>query len=1086
MNGLFALFNDAGLGAPYAGVYDPWLVALSVVVASLANLAALSVASRVGDASNWRSRWAWSIAGAAAMGGGVWAMHFIGMLAFSLPCGVTYDLLGTFLSAAPGIFASAVALRIVGAIGAIGQARKVLGAILIGAGIGAMHYSGMAAMQPDAIIRYSPGLFALSVIVAVALAYAALQIFAVVRSRVASELEASYFAAPVMGLAVAGMHYTAMEAASFYPVAFSDDFGMGYAGSTPLAILVASGSMFVGIVAIVASIAGRHWRLSRTLAEEVGRRKALERQAEARRARLQAILDGVVDAIVTVDRQGRIQQWSAGAERIFGYAPEEIVGQSVTRLMPPLHGDQHAHYVDAYLATGFAKIIGKGQELTGIRKDGSEFPLELAVSRVDDDDEVFFTGIMRDITQRKAAEAALVQAREQAEAANLAKSQFLATMSHEIRTPMNGVLGMANLLAFTDLNARQQRLLGNIQRSGKGLLGIINNILDLAKIEAGKFELTQTQFRLRDVVDDLSELFAERCEQKGVELIYYVDEALPDQVEGDPTRLRQVLTNLVGNAVKFTEAGEILIEAKLGAQSDDGFTLVCAVRDTGIGIAQDEIDRVFESFHQVDGTLTRSSGGTGLGLSITQLLVRLMGGEISVESALGEGSTFTFTTALRAAPQAADEERRPPTPWGGFRLLLAEKNTRTAEILQDYLRGWGVDVEPVPSLLQARASLSAAASMGYRFDAIIVDVKGYGDDAVMFAEQARISDPEVCIVALTSLDRHAIDEALAKKGFAAILPKPVGASDLFNALAPAAAGLAQIRPRASQSRAATTEGTGFDGRVLIVEDNLVNQEVAVGMLEHLGCRWETAADGQRALQMAASEHFDVILMDCEMPVMDGMEATRRIREFEAATAGSPDRPARRTPIVALTAHALNEIQGACEAAGMDDFMTKPFDEAQLVRALSRWMKPIYRPEAPAATPAVAVEAPAQRPEGDVEASPLDLIVVNKLRERDRPERPSRFAKLVGQFAEIMPALLMDIEMSADNGDLERLWRGAHSMKSSAGALGALKLAARCAEIETAGRDGREDELHDLCRHLEHDVNAAIDALNALLPLRQAS
>lgn len=1078
MQNIIELFSHDGLGPPLQGSYDPWLVALSVLVASLASLAALSVASRVGGATGWRSRWAWSGAGALSMGGGVWAMHFVGMLAFSLPCGVTYDVTGTLASMLPSIFASAVALRVVGIIDAIGIARKILAAVLIGAGIGSMHYAGMAAMQPDAIVRYSFGLFLLSVVVAVVLAFAALQVFAVLRRRLESEFCASCFAAPIMGLAIAGMHYTAMQASSFYPIDFVDDFGAGYSPTSSFALLVGGGSTLIGIIAVIASVAGRQWQLSNSLADEVARRQVLEKETEARRARLQAILDAVADAIVTIDRDGRILQWSAGAERIFGYLPDEIVGRCLTRLMPEPHRSSHPQYVDAFLNTGVAKIIGKGRELTGLRKDGSEFPLELTVSQVEDSDEVFFTGILRDITERKAAEAALVTAREEAEAANLAKSQFLATMSHEIRTPMNGVLGMASLLESTPLNSRQRRLLGNVSRSGMALLGIINNILDLAKIEAGKFELSPTVFHLREVIDDLCDLFAERCEQKGVELNCFVDEHLPLEIVGDPTRLRQILTNLVGNAVKFTEKGEILIDLSLQEERDDELTFVCKVKDTGIGIAPDDVGAVFKTFHQVDGSLTRSRGGTGLGLSITKVLVELMGGQISVTSESGVGSTFTFSATVGAVSPGRALVRPVIGQWNGMRLLLADRNPESARILQSYLESWGVVVTTADDLTVARSQFAGMISDHPENTAVVVDAKGYGDAAIAFADWCRTVDPRASVIALTSLDRYAVDDALAERDFAAILPKPVSASDLFNALAPMVTG-AGARKRQGDDASAESARM-FAGRVLIVEDNLVNQEVSIGMLENFGCAWDAAADGRQALQLAAEQHFDAILMDCEMPIMDGLEAARRIREIEAAGGTA----ARRVPIIALTAHALTEIRDECLAVGMDDFLTKPFSEQQLAQALARWMPPatMLAPEASRGGSAEVDDV--QSPTNDADI--LDVETIRQLRNRDKLGMPSRFAKLVERFAEIGPELLDEIVSSAAEGDPERLWRAAHSLKSSSGALGALKLAERCAAIEAAARAGRIEEATELCDGLERDVAAVIDALRGVPALSPAA
>ena len=383
--------------------------------------------------------------------------------------------------------------------------------------------------------------------------------------------------------------------------------------ATLMASLITVISILIAAIAIIASFAGRQWELASGLNREVARRRALEQEAEGGRARLQAIFDAVADAIVTIDRTGRIQQWSSGAQNIFGYRPDEVVGADVTILMPEPHRSGHADFIGSYLKNRDAKIIGMGREVTAIRKDGTEFPVELAVSEVRNGDEVFFTGILRDITERERAKAELVRAREEAEAANLAKSQFLATMSHEIRTPMNGVLGMANLLSTTHLNDRQRRLLDSVTRSGQALLGIIDDILDFAKIEAGKFELSAEPFDPREAIAELTDLFAQRCTEKGLEFIFFVAEDVPSELIGDPVRLRQILVNLVGNAIKFTDGGEVVIEVSLSCDEPDGVILTFAVKDTGVGIEPEQCSRIFEPFHQIDGSMTRSRGGSGLG-----------------------------------------------------------------------------------------------------------------------------------------------------------------------------------------------------------------------------------------------------------------------------------------------------------------------------------------------------------------------------------------------------------------------------------------------------------------------------------------
>jgi two-component system, sensor histidine kinase and response regulator len=1077
------VFKTIDSEAPYQGAYDPRLVAISVLIAILAAFVAISISSRIVASTSRRGRWAWASAGAFSMGGGIWAMHFIGMLAFSLPCGISYDPVGTLLSMIPGILASGVALQFISHTTEPSPTRLFVGAVLMGAGIGAMHYSGMVAVRSEALLRYEPGLVAVSVIVAVVLAFISLEIRFRLRRYWSSDTLATLFAAVVMGLAVAGMHYTAMQASVFFPAANDQAIGE-VLPTTLMALLITVISVLIAAVAIVASIAGRQSELATGLKIEVGRRQALEQEAEGGRARLQAIFDAVADAIVTIDQTGRIQQWSSGAQRIFGYAPEEVVGAELTILMPEPHRSGHAGYMMSYLKTRDAKIIGVGRELTAIRKDGTEFPIELTVSEVRNGGEVFFTGILRDITERKRAETELVRARELAEAASLAKSQFLATMSHEIRTPMNGVLGMAGLLSSTALNERQRRLVENVSRSGQALLGIINDVLDFAKIEAGKFELSAMPFEPREVMAELTDLFSERCSYKGLEFVYFVAEDVPSQLVGDSSRLRQILVNLVGNAIKFTEHGEILVEISLLRNDPDEVMLNFSIEDTGIGIAPEQCSRVFEAFHQVDGSMTRSRGGSGLGLSITRQLVELMGGEISVASELGQGSRFTFTASFRPSTRAAEPRplRHLARP---LRVLLADANAVSAHVISLYLASWKLDATIVSTLEKAESRWRKAAAAGYPFDVAILDVKGFGAQAGEFARSVRAkpSARRTEIVLLVGLDSYMTDSSLEALDAAAILPKPAQPSELFNALVSIASEGTQCSPMPHFARRKVPdELPNFAARILVAEDNPVNQEVATGILETMGCRVVSAPNGRAAFRLFAQEKFDAVLMDCEMPIMDGIEATRQIRKIEA-TVQPDDGVVRRTPIIALTAHALNEVREKCFQAGMDDFLVKPFNDQQMAKTLLRWLVPNGTMEKGCGqvdADADVDTAPSIVPETKSEQDAvIDATVIDGLRGPGRNGGPSRLERAVSCFVEIAPSLAATIRENSEAGDADALWRAAHSLRSSAGALGANRLSRRCAEIELRARNSGVEAAKPLVGALDDDLTAAIHGLQAL-------
>jgi PAS domain S-box-containing protein len=1042
----FPVFDRIDSATAYAGSYQAGLVVLSVVVATLAAFVALSISRRIVATTSRSAHWAWAGVGAAAMGGGTWAMHFIGMLAFSLPCGVSYEPVGTVLSMIPGVLASGVALHVISQRTEPGFRRLCVGAVLMGAGIGAMHYSGMAAMHPEALLRYDPVLVGVSIIVAVALAFVSLGIRFRFRGVDSSSGLATMVAAPVMGCAVAGMHYTAMQASIFFPI---QDAPLANMAMSPnfLAALITVFTVLIMATILIATFAGRQAELAQNLAAEVVRRKALERDAESGRARLQAIFDAVVVGIVTVDRDGCIQQWSAGAQRMFGYSVEEVLGTDVSMLMP-----QSSHHcgVESFLAAGNSKVIGvAGLQPTAIRKDGTEFPIEINVSEMRAGDEVFFTGILRDVTERKRAETELIHARQQAEAANLAKSQFLATMSHEIRTPMNGVLGTANLLATTTLNERQTQLVQNLVRSGQALLGIISDILDLSKIEAGRFELATVDFDLRDLVAEVSDLFCERCNSKGIELIYFVAENLPHWLRGDAARLRQVLINLVGNAIKFTERGEILIELGVAGTGEGSVTLGCSVSDTGIGIAADQQDKIFGSFQQVDASTTRSRGGTGLGLSIVKQLVALMGGEVGVESNLGQGSRFWFTVQLACSNEQDDVKRNGRMIERPLRALVVDSNAVSAGIVSRYFTSWGIDATMCAVAAEAETAWRNAMACKQPYDVAIIDVKGLRCGGIKLARKIRAARaPRAEVILLIGLDGSIPDASLESVGAFALLTKPARPSVLFDCLASIAAGahdngVASFFVR-KNARAPMPK---FDARILVVEDNAVNQDVACGILENMGCRVVTSPNGRAAVERSAQERFDLILMDCEMPIMDGFDATKRIRESEtrAGEASGGDAPHPRTPIVALTAHALAEVRERCLEAGMDDFLVKPFDELQMADMLGRWLTPSETtnpPGPPAAQPILGATQPGS----------IDMAVIGKIRSIPGKNGTSLLSRIASQFDATTATLLATMRSKCVEGDPEAVWRAAHSLKSSAGAVGASRISEQCAAIESMARD----------------------------------
>ena len=785
----------------------------------------------------------------------------------------------------------------------------------------------------------------------------------------------------------------------------------------------------------------------------------------ASESRNRAITEASLDSIVTIGEDGLILEYNPAAERTFGIPAHEAIGQrAVALLFPERIRDAQTQALLDLLADTQAGTLAQRTEAIAVRHTGSgpvEFPAEVALVAVHSAGRRLITAYVRDIGERKAAEAAMRQARDVAEATSRSKSDFLANMSHEIRTPMNAIIGMTELTLDTPLDNEQREYLSLVKTSANSLLGIINDILDFSKIEAGKLDFEHIDFSLRDCVALAVRTLQQRADEKNLRITAQVAPTVPDNLIGDPHRLRQVLINLISNGIKFTEHGEVRLLVEPGTEAGNGdpgkVELAFNVHDTGVGIPPEKQSLIFEAFSQADSSTTRRYGGTGLGLTISAQLVQAMGGRIGVTSTPGEGSTFRFTARFEAghATPVLDEQAH----LEGLPVLVAVDSSTERATLVELLGQWRMKPVTVSDASGALREQARATAENKPFKVVLIstqlpDIEGFDLAEAILSAAA----PPPCIVMLAGEGRRGDGARCREMGISAYLPMPIMASDLLNAI------LLSVEPiddntgnssSADRSPLITRHSLREQKRqlrILLAEDNVVNQTLALRLLGKLGHQADVANNGKEALELHARNRYDLVLMDVQMPIMGGFDATAQIRQREAAGATH-------TPIVAMTAHAMKGDRERCLAAGMDGYLSKPVHAPDLVEVLIQHTGR-GDPAPPPPSEPTSISGPVFE---------RQKVLFNLGGDEELLEQ------LIGMFIEDEPRLFADIEAAVVEGDAEALHNAAHALKGAVSNFCAGRAQTGAAQLERIGREKRMA-----------DAPQALEALRAeLAALREA-
>jgi PAS domain S-box-containing protein len=758
---------------------------------------------------------------------------------------------------------------------------------------------------------------------------------------------------------------------------------------------------------------------------------------------LNGILSIADDAIICVDSRFNIILFNKGAERLFGWNAREIGGQPLNSLLPGRYHAGHGAHIEHFAAADdAARPMAERRGIFAMRKDGTEFPSEASISKLDTAEGLIYTVMLRDISVRKAYELELQQAKESAEAAMLAKSMFLSNMSHEIRTPLNAVIGMTSLLLNTHIDDEQRDYAQTIRASSEVLLTLINDILDFSKIDVGKLEIEHHPFDLRRCVEESLDLLASSASEKNINLAYFIDDSVPAALVSDVTRLRQILVNLLSNAIKFTTRGEVLVSVTATLLDGERHVVSFEVRDTGIGIPAPRLPELFQSFTQGDPSTTRKYGGSGLGLTISRRLTEVMGGKMWAESAAGIGSTFYFTIVAEASgPHLAHSFlQESSSALSGKRVLIVDDNATNRRILVKQALLWGM----LPSAAVSAVEALDFVRHGHAFDVAILDMSMPDMDGLGLATEIRKyrAPNALPLIMLTSVAHRPRDIKMSRVKFAAYLNKPIKPTALFDVLLHAM----KIAPRAAHQHAAPQTGRLADTlplKILVAEDNAVNQKVVQQLLAHLGYRADVVANGYEVLDALERQNYDVVLMDVQMPELDGLEATRRLRQRYGA--GALPR------IIAMTANAMPGDREKCLAAGMDAYLAKPVE----LTAIRTVLTSVAPPPDSASAPEV-----------------IDRRRIGQLRELEDENNPTLVADIAALFVRDAPEHLKNIARALAQQDAPLLEACAHRFLSGIDNLGAQRMHIYCVELERLAKAGELDGAAVLLERLRREFEIA--------------